>query len=127
MNPIDTISARSATEVASSAAESAKKSPPVNAVKAVKPAVQDAQSDAEATQKKPGPAAISSAVEKLNSLGNAASPALQFEIDSDREVVVIKVINRSTGEIIRELPPEAAVDAATRGDGALPSLVKENA
>ena len=70
---------------------------------------------------------LGSAVESLNTLGENTVPALEFEIDDDRDVVVIKVINRSTGEVIRELPPEAVVDAATRGDGALPALVEASA
>ena len=40
--------------------------------------------------------------------------------------MIIKVLNRETGEVIRQLPPEAVVKAAEDG-GSLPSLVDTSA
>ncbi|MEM7764351.1 MAG: flagellar protein FlaG [Pseudomonadota bacterium] len=73
------------------------------------------------------PKALEQAVRQVNQAGASLSPALEFELSSESDVVVIKVINRSTGEVIRQLPPEAVVDAATRGDGALPQLLEADA
>ncbi|MEN7342251.1 MAG: flagellar protein FlaG [Pseudomonadota bacterium] len=100
--------------------------PPVGDTKA-----QEAQTDEAASIQPQAKAAaggsLGGAVDVLNGLGKNSVPALEFEIDDDRDVVVIKVINRSTGEVIRELPPEAVMEAATRGDGALPALVEASA
>ena len=54
------------------------------------------------------------------------SPALKFEPNTETGVVIIKVLNRETGEVIRQLPPEAVVKAAEDG-GSLPSLVDTSA
>lgn len=91
-----------------------------------KAASEETAKTAEITRQAADPTAVSAAVEKLNQLGNSVSPALKFELNRDTDVVVIKVLNRNTGELIRELPPEAVVEAATRGDDVLPSLVEVN-
>ncbi len=69
-------------------------------------------------------AALKQAIEKVNSKAAGLSPALKFEPDSETGVVVITVMNRETGEVIRQLPPEAVVKAAANGGEDLPALVK---
>lgn len=68
-------------------------------------------------------AALADALEKINEQASGFSPALKFEPDEDSGVVIIKVLNRSTGEVIRQLPPEAVVKASE--EGSVPALVTE--
>ncbi|MFK8053598.1 MAG: flagellar protein FlaG [Woeseiaceae bacterium] len=126
MNPIDSVSTATFKTASSSDAEKASKTPPVSGIAPAEPVEEDSEEKSEATQSAPSPSAVSGAIEKLNELGESASPALQFELNRDTDVVVIKVINRTTGEVVRELPPEAVVDAAGRGEGELPALIEES-
>ena len=65
---------------------------------------------------------LDKAIETANTQGAGMSPSLRFEPDTERGIVVIKVMNRETGEVIRQLPPEAVVEAAEAGEQ-LPALV----
>lgn len=80
------------------------------------------------TQSETDFAAIEEAVEKVNQAASNLSPPpqLKFEPDEDRGVVVIKVLDRVTGEVIRQLPPEAVIEAAEQADDGLPSLIAES-
>lgn len=86
--------------------------------------VTSAQTDTAATQPKVDDAALKQAIEQINSKAAGLSPALKFEPDSETGVVVITVMNRVTGEVIRQLPPEAVVRAAANGGDDLPALVE---
>lgn len=68
-------------------------------------------------------AELDAALAELNRRSTSVSPSLQFEQDEERGVTVIKVINRDTGEVIRQLPPEAVTRATTAGTDVLPPLV----
>ena len=83
--------------------------------------------EAAAAQRAPvSEARLEKALEQVNAQAQGLSPALKFEPDADSGIVVITVMNRETGEIIRQLPPEAVVKAAETGE-ALPSLVDASA
>lgn len=79
---------------------------------------QEVQRSKEAQQ-----AVLADALEQINEQAGGFSPALKFEADEDSGVVIIKVLNRSTGEVIRQLPPEAVVKASEEGN--VPALVTE--
>lgn len=66
---------------------------------------------------------IQRAVEALNRKATQSSPALRFEQDNDTGVMIIKVTDRDTGEVIRQLPPEAIVKSAEQ-EGLLPPFIQ---
>lgn len=51
--------------------------------------------------------------EKLNLGSQSIGRDLRFKVDLDRQSAVIQVIDRDTGEVIREIPPERARVSAT--------------
>ncbi|MEL7024016.1 MAG: flagellar protein FlaG [Pseudomonadota bacterium] len=69
--------------------------------------------------------ALEQALEQIREQAQRVAPQLKFENDSESDVVVIKVIDRVTGEIIRQLPPEAVMDAQAQGIDGLPSLIAD--
>lgn len=58
-------------------------------------------------QAKPQPD-LEAIAEKLNSASRAIGRELRFEVNMDSGHSVIQVLDRETGEIIREIPPEKA-------------------
>lgn len=71
-------------------------------------------------------AQLRDAIARVNDKAKNSVPSLKFEPDADSGVVIIKVMNRETGEVIRQLPPEAVVDADANGLGQ-PPLVDDEA
>ncbi len=70
-------------------------------------------------------AAVEQALEEIREMAQRVAPQLKFENDRENDVVVIKVLDRVTGEVIRQLPPEAVVDARAKGLDGLPSLIAD--
>lgn len=68
-------------------------------------------------------AELDAALAELNRRSTSVSPSLQFEQDRESGITVIKVIDRDTGELIRQLPPEAVTRASAAGEDILPPLV----
>ena len=91
-----------------------------------KAAVKEARDSADKEQVRVSDARLAQAIEQINAKARGLSPALRFEPDADTGVVIIKVLNRETGEVIRQLPPEAVVRAAETGE-TLPSLIEASA
>lgn len=52
---------------------------------------------------------------------------IKFSFDEKSDRVVIKVIDQSTKEVIREIPPEAVIDMAEQLDRTQGVLIKEKA
>jgi len=50
--------------------------------------------------------ALSEKVQKLNEQMRQSATQIEFSIDSDTKDVVVRVLNKETGEVIRQLPPE---------------------
>ena len=51
---------------------------------------------------------VSEAVSKLNKSSQAQAQGIEFSIDTDTKLTVVKVIDQSTKEVLRQLPsPEA--------------------
>lgn len=61
------------------------------------------QSDAAS---KPKPQKIRIATEEVQRISNAFSKRLQFVVDQNSNQVIVKVIDKDTDKVIRELPPE---------------------
>jgi flagellar protein FlaG len=85
--------------------------------------LQEAQRKEGAERLEQQQAELEAALAELNRRSTSVSPSLQFEQDQERGITVIKVIDRDTGEIIRQLPPEAVTRASADGEDILPPLV----
>ena len=57
-------------------------------------------------------------VRELNTRSRSVSPALRFQVDVQSGSSIIQVFDRSTGELIRQIPPEKA-GALARGGGSI--------
>jgi flagellar protein FlaG len=55
---------------------------------------------------------VEQAVRELNASLQARSVGLQFEVDEDTDKVIIRVVDRDSGELIRQIPSEEAVRIA---------------
>jgi len=57
-------------------------------------------------------ASVEAALQHLTSVLRSASVSVQFEIDSATHRVITKVTDKSTGEVIRQIPTEEVVRIA---------------
>lgn len=126
MNPINDVTTRQIAAPAPKRAAPADAEVTTQSVRQEGDAVTQGREAAEAQRAAVSEARLEQAIEQINVQAQGLSPSLKFEPDADSGVVVIKVMNRETGEIIRQLPPEAVVKAAETGE-ALPSLVDASA
>lgn len=55
------------------------------------------------------PEQIETAVQEVNASFANRSIGLQFEIDRDIDKVIVKVVDRTSGEVIRQIPNEEVV------------------
>ena len=52
------------------------------------------------------------AVERLNQAPNVSAHNLKFRVDDQTERVIVKVVDKETGETVREIPPEEVLAIA---------------
>jgi len=87
-------------------------SPPPAARRAV-PAPAPAPAPASAAAKPaPSPAQVNAAVSRLNQAAQANSQGLEFSVDSDSKRTVVKVVDQSTKEVLRQIPTQEALELA---------------
>lgn len=69
------------------------------------------QATAEQKQAQPTPQQLEKALQTINQrLANTTS--LEFSIDQDTRIAVVKVIDKDSGELIRQIPPDATLAIA---------------
>ncbi len=71
---------------------------PAQAVKSVSPAEEEDK--------------LKDAAEKANEFVNAMNLGFQFSVDKDTKQVVCKVVNKQTGELIRQIPSKEMLEIA---------------
>ncbi len=76
-------------------------------------------------ERQPSPREVEQAVETLNRTSLIFNTNLRFSIHEATHQIMVKVIREDTGEVIREVPPEKALDALARMEQALGLLVDE--
>jgi flagellar protein FlaG len=103
MNMDMTVTARLPLAATSTSALPSAASLPARQVKQDEPAVQSVA---------PERAELEQAVKDLQAHANTAQRNLEFSIDDSTHAVVVKVIATDSGEIIRQLPTEAALKLA---------------
>lgn len=60
----------------------------------------------------PEPQALASAVEELNAYVQSSQRDLEFSIDDSSGQTVVKVVDPQSGEVIRQIPSELALNLA---------------
>jgi flagellar protein FlaG len=92
---------------------------------------QAARADDPAVRDRGGLEELQKAVEKLQEFVSIAASDIQFSIDKDLGRTVVKVIDRETKDVIRQIPSEEMLDLAKALDKALGEpqgvLVKQKA
>lgn len=76
---------------------------------------------------RPSDKELQSAVDKVSKAVSGYSRELQFSIDPDLKVSVVKVIDTQTQEMIRQIPSEEMLDIAKNLDKALGILIQQKA
>lgn len=71
---------------------------------------------------------VQDAVDKLNeAIKTMASNGLEFSVDKDAKVVVVKVVDRQTEEVIRQIPSEEVLQIAKAMEKLKGLLVQDKA
>lgn len=88
-----------------------------------------AKPNAVAEQKKASPTAqqLQDAVDKVSKAVSGYSRELQFSVDPDLKVSVVKVVDSQTKQVIRQIPSEEMLNIAKDLDKALGVLIEQKA
>jgi flagellar protein FlaG len=98
---------------------------PARAAKAVDaPAKPDPVQQAAAA---PGKEELAQALASINDLLQDRSPGLEFSIDSGSARSIVKVVDKDTQEVIRQMPSREAIEIAKALDKLQSLLVKQTA
>lgn len=65
-----------------------------------------------AAEQQPTPAQLQGVVENLNKALRQSNKNLEFTVDTDTEKSVVKLVDSSTGDVIRQYPTEEALSIA---------------
>lgn len=88
----------------------------------------DSGSDQSANQNRQGGSlSVEQAVERLKQFVSTADADINFAIDSNSGVSVVKIVDRSTKDIIRQIPSEEAISLAMALDKLQGLFVREKA
>lgn len=79
------------------------------------------------TQPAPDEEQLAQAVKSINTALQARSPELEFSVDSESDRTVVKVIDRDTKEVIRQMPSEEALEIAKALDRLQSLLIRQTA
>jgi flagellar protein FlaG len=80
-------------------------------------------------QAKPAPdeEQVTQALKSINELLKTRSPDLEFSIDRDSDRAIVKVVDKETQEVIRQMPSEDALQIAKALDRLQSMLIRETA
>ncbi|MFZ3285914.1 MAG: flagellar protein FlaG [Telluria sp.] len=101
--------------------------PPAAAAK--KAAVDAVQEAAQVQQAKPAPSEeqVAQALKSINNVLQLRSPDLEFSVDSESERTIVKVVDKKTQEVIRQMPSQEALDIAKALDKLQSLLIRDTA
>lgn len=86
---------------------------PDGAVQTTKPAVEEQQ--------------LTQALKSINDVLQVRSPGLEFSVDSDSKRNIVKVVDKNTQEVIRQMPTQEALEIAKALDRLQSMLIRETA
>ena len=87
--------------------------PPESGAKVVPPATEAEQ--------------VASAAEKINDTIKAFTTDLQFSVDKDTNRVIVKVLDKESGEVIRQIPPDEVISIAKALDTIRGLIIRKKA
>lgn len=92
-------------------------------------AVEAAQGAASARRAKPAPdeQQVSQALNSINEVLKSRSPDLEFSVDKDSNRSIVKVVDKNTQEVIRQMPTQEALEIAKALDRLQSMLIRETA
>jgi len=92
-------------------------------------AIDPGQEAAKAQQPKPVPSEeqVAQALKSINTVLQVRSPDLEFSVDSQSERTIIKVVDKKTQEVIRQMPSQEALDIAEALDKLQSLLIRQTA
>lgn len=70
---------------------------------------------------------VNRAAEKLNRLADIFATTLRFSVHEGTKDIIVRVVDTSTGEILREIPPEKILDAVAEMERLIGLLFDERA
>lgn len=70
---------------------------------------------------------LKSAVDKLNQSMTASAQDLEFSVDEDSKRTVVKLVDRNTHEVLRQMPSKEALEIAKSLDKAMGKLIDSQA
>lgn len=73
------------------------------------------------------PEQLQEVVENLNKTADVFNKRLKFELDDETDRLVVKVVDRETQEVIRQIPPEEALEVAKKIERLIGLFVDETA
>lgn len=76
------------------------------------PAASPIRLDAAKAADSPGKEELAQALKNINSTLQDRSPGLEFSVDLDSDRSVVKVVDRDTQEVIRQMPSREAIEIA---------------
>jgi len=74
-----------------------------------------------------GDADLQQAVERINESLPPSSQGIEFAVDADSERVIVKVVDRETREVLRQMPTQEALDIAKALDRNQGLLIRQEA
>jgi flagellar protein FlaG len=70
---------------------------------------------------------VTQALKSINEVLKARSPDLEFSVDSDSNRSVVKVVDKNTQEVIRQMPTKEALEIAKALDRLQSMLIRDSA
>jgi len=70
---------------------------------------------------------VNSAVKQLNDTMSASAQDLEFSVDQDSKQTVVKLVDRTTHEVLRQMPTKEALEIAKSLDKAMGKLIDQQA
>jgi flagellar protein FlaG len=94
-----------------------------------KAAADPVQENADVQQPKPVPSEdqVSQALKSINNVLQSRSQDLEFSVDSASERTIVKVVDKNTQEVIRQMPTQEALDIAKALDKLHSLLIRQTA
>lgn len=80
--------------------------------------------DAREQAARPDAEAVKQAAERIAAYLRSAQRDLDISVDKDTGIVVVKVVDRESGEVIRQIPPEEVLSIAKHLDSAQGVLLR---
>ncbi|OWW22958.1 hypothetical protein AYR66_19390 [Noviherbaspirillum denitrificans] len=75
----------------------------------------------------PSPEQVTQALKSINKTMEGLSQGLEFTIDEDSHRTIVKVVDRNTKDVIRQIPTEEALEIAKALDQVTGLLIRQKA